>query len=188
MYFNVNHEGGTLELSGCNLQQRWCTYKRKFMETAQWLNNTGLGISQELCGSLKGEIESHCPCFDQMVVIFVNKQNVAGHNVYDTSIVMDVKDEDDIDEEGDLDVYNNLSQCGSDTNDNGSVTAKAKEPTGTRSKAQKRCHHSDESDENSELDNRNEGSHIQPYLSSPKKNPKGNSEKRLKPNEGIIFD
>ncbi|MBW0514154.1 hypothetical protein O181_053869 [Austropuccinia psidii MF-1] len=98
------------------------------------------------------------------------------------------KDEDEVDEEGNLDVHNNLSQCGSDTNDNGTVTAKAKEPTGTRSEAQKRCHHSDDSDENSELDNRNEGGHIQPHLSSSKKNPKGNSEKRLRPNEVIISD
>ncbi|MBW0512839.1 hypothetical protein O181_052554 [Austropuccinia psidii MF-1] len=116
-----------------------------------------------------------------MVVIFGNKQKVAGHNVYDTPMVMDGKDE-----EGDLDVHNNVSQCGSDTNDDGSVTAKDKEPTGTRSEAHKRHNHSDESDENSELDNRNEGSHIQPHLSSPKKNLKGNSEKRLQPNEGII--
>ncbi|MBW0469086.1 hypothetical protein O181_008801 [Austropuccinia psidii MF-1] len=77
-----------------------------------------------------------------------------------------------------LDVHDNVSQCGSDTNDNGSVTAKDKEPTGTRSEAQKRRHHSNESDENSELDNRNEGSHIQPHLSSSKKHLKGNSEKR----------
>ncbi|MBW0502368.1 hypothetical protein O181_042083 [Austropuccinia psidii MF-1] len=34
MYLNVNHEGGTLELSGCNLQQRWKMYKPKFMDTA----------------------------------------------------------------------------------------------------------------------------------------------------------
>ncbi|MBW0510386.1 hypothetical protein O181_050101 [Austropuccinia psidii MF-1] len=51
------------------------------------------------------------------------------------------------DEEGDLDFHNNVSQCGSDTNDNGSVTAKDKEPTGTRSEAQKRRHHSSESEE-----------------------------------------
>ncbi|MBW0464707.1 hypothetical protein O181_004422 [Austropuccinia psidii MF-1] len=92
------------------------------------------------------------------------------------------------DEEGDLDVQNNLSQCGSDTNENSSVTAKAKEPTGTRSKAQKRCHHSDYSNENSEQDNRNEASHIKPHLSSSKKNPKWNSLIRLIPNEGIISD
>ncbi|MBW0514033.1 hypothetical protein O181_053748 [Austropuccinia psidii MF-1] len=148
MYLNVNHEGGTLELSGRNLQQRWRMYKRKFMDTAQWLNHTGTGISNGLCGSLQGEIDSRCPCFDRMVVIFGNKQNVAGHNVYDTSMVMDGKDE-----EGDLDVHDNVSHCGSDSNDNGSVKAKDKEPTGTRSKKQKRHHHSDESEENSEQDN-----------------------------------
>ncbi|MBW0582005.1 hypothetical protein O181_121720 [Austropuccinia psidii MF-1] len=92
---------------------------------------------------------------------------MAGNNVYDTSMVMD-----DIDEEGDLDVHNNLSQCGSDTNENGSITAKAKEPTGTKRKVQKRCHYSDELDENSYLDNRNEVSQIQPNLSSSKKKPK----------------
>ncbi|MBW0474387.1 hypothetical protein O181_014102 [Austropuccinia psidii MF-1] len=122
MYLNVNHEGGTLELSGCNLQQRWQMYKRKFMDTAQWLNHTGSGISNGLCGSLQGEIDSRCPCFDRMVVIFGKKQNVTGHNVYVTSMVMDGKDE-----EGDLDVHDNVSHCGSDSNDNGSVTAKDKE-------------------------------------------------------------
>ncbi|MBW0506705.1 hypothetical protein O181_046420 [Austropuccinia psidii MF-1] len=188
MYLNINHERGTLELNGHNIQQRWRTYKCKFMDTAQWLNHTGSGISNGLCGSLKGEIDSRCPFFDQMVVIFGNKQNMAGHNVYDTSMVMDGKDEDDIDEEGNLDVHNNVSHCGSDRNDNGSVTAKDKEPTGTRSKTQKRRHHSDESEENSEQDNRNEASHIQPHLLASKKNVKGNSEKSLQPNEGIISD
>ncbi|MBW0476382.1 hypothetical protein O181_016097 [Austropuccinia psidii MF-1] len=92
---------------------------------------------------------------------------------------MDDKDEDDVDEESNFDVHNNVSHCGSDSNDNGSVTAKDKEPTGTRSKTQKRRHHSDESEGNSEQENRNEASHIQPHLSSSKKNLKGNSEKSL---------
>ncbi|MBW0472768.1 hypothetical protein O181_012483 [Austropuccinia psidii MF-1] len=143
MYCNVNHKGGTLELSGRNLQQYWHTYKHKFMETTQ-----GLGVSKDVCGNLQAEIESRCLCFNQIIMMFGRKQNVAGHNVYDTSMVMNGKDE-----EGNFDVNNNLSQCGSDTNNNGSVTAKAKEPTGTRSEAQKRYDHS-------ELDNRNEGRHI----------------------------
>ncbi|MBW0510390.1 hypothetical protein O181_050105 [Austropuccinia psidii MF-1] len=64
MYLNVNQEGGTLELSGHNLQQHWRTYKHKLMDTSQWLNNIGSGISNVLCGSLQGEIDSRCPCFD----------------------------------------------------------------------------------------------------------------------------
>ncbi|MBW0466669.1 hypothetical protein O181_006384 [Austropuccinia psidii MF-1] len=73
--------------------------------------------------------------------------------------VMEGKDKDDGEEEGDLDVPNNLSQCGSDTNDEGSVTAKAKEPTGTRREAQKRCHSPDNSYDNSKNNKINEGSH-----------------------------
>ncbi|MBW0493700.1 hypothetical protein O181_033415 [Austropuccinia psidii MF-1] len=72
---------------------------------------------------------------------------------------MEGKDKDDGNEEGNLDVPNNLSQCGSDTNDEGSVTAKAKEITGTMSSTPKRCHHYDDSNDNSKNDNINEGSH-----------------------------
>ncbi|MBW0509064.1 hypothetical protein O181_048779 [Austropuccinia psidii MF-1] len=84
---------------------------------------------------------------------------MADHNVYDILIVVEGKDEDDSDEEGDLDVYNNLSQCGSDTNDEGSVTAKAKELTGTNRESQNRCHNSDNSYHNSKHYNIKEGSH-----------------------------
>ncbi|MBW0513053.1 hypothetical protein O181_052768 [Austropuccinia psidii MF-1] len=170
MHLNVKHEGGMLELSGRNLRQCWCTYKCRFMETSQWLNHTGLGISQDSCGSLQGKTESWCPCFDKMDMIFEKKQNEAGHNVYNTYMVIEGKDQDDGVEEGDLDVSDNLYQCGSDDNDEGSVIANAEETTFIRRKAQKRCHHSDDSDHKSEHDNINEGSHIQSFISSSKKN------------------
>ncbi|MBW0497877.1 hypothetical protein O181_037592 [Austropuccinia psidii MF-1] len=57
IYWNSHHEEGTLNLSGFNLQQHWRTYKRKFVQTAQFLKGTA---------------------------IFGNKQNVIGHNVFDS--------------------------------------------------------------------------------------------------------
>ncbi|MBW0508225.1 hypothetical protein O181_047940 [Austropuccinia psidii MF-1] len=101
------------------------------------------------------------------------QKNVDSHNVYDTSMVMEGKHQDNGVEEGDLDFTYNLSQCGSDTNDKGSVTNNSKENTGTRSEAQKRCHSSDDSDDNSVHENINVGSHTQSPISSSKKTPRG---------------
>ncbi|MBW0468429.1 hypothetical protein O181_008144 [Austropuccinia psidii MF-1] len=106
-----------------------------------------------------------------MVIIFGNKQNVASYNVYDTSIVMEGKDQDDGVEEGNLDFPNNLSQFGSNTNDKGSVTANSKETTGTRSKSQKRVHHSDDSECYSNNENINIGRHTRSCISSYKEKP-----------------
>ncbi|MBW0488285.1 hypothetical protein O181_028000 [Austropuccinia psidii MF-1] len=85
LYLNVHHHNGMLRLSGRNLQQRWCTYKRKFVETSQFLQRTGSGLIEGDTQTLKEEIEHRCPCYDRMQAIFGNKQNVVGFNVLDTT-------------------------------------------------------------------------------------------------------
>ncbi|MBW0556059.1 hypothetical protein O181_095774 [Austropuccinia psidii MF-1] len=85
IYLNSHHEEGTLNLSGCNLQQRWRTYKRKFVQTAQFLKGMGQGLDVMTNNTLQEDVNSRCPCFNLMVAIFGNKQNFIGHNVFDST-------------------------------------------------------------------------------------------------------
>ncbi|MBW0577253.1 hypothetical protein O181_116968 [Austropuccinia psidii MF-1] len=85
IYLNSHHEEGKLNLSGRNLQQRWRTYKRKFVQTAQFLKGTGQGLDVMTNNTLQEDVNSFCPCFNQMVAIFGKKQNVIGHNVFEST-------------------------------------------------------------------------------------------------------
>ncbi|MBW0547617.1 hypothetical protein O181_087332, partial [Austropuccinia psidii MF-1] len=84
--FGDSKKTRTLNLSGRNLQQRWRTYKRKFVQKAQFLKGTGQELDVMTNKTLQEDVNSRCPCFDQMVAIFGNKQNVIGHNVFDSTV------------------------------------------------------------------------------------------------------
>ncbi|MBW0469960.1 hypothetical protein O181_009675 [Austropuccinia psidii MF-1] len=88
MFLNVNHVEGTLNLSGRNAEQRWRTYKQRFMDTWRFLNSTGAGISSHTQGHLQEEIALQCPCFERMAAIFSCKANVCGPNVSDTTAIL----------------------------------------------------------------------------------------------------
>ncbi|MBW0564029.1 hypothetical protein O181_103744, partial [Austropuccinia psidii MF-1] len=83
-YLNDNHVLGTLNLNGQNLQQRWRTYKHKFVDTTRFLNSTGAGTTDGSYSTIQEEIEDRCPCYKRMMGIFGDKQNVVGHNVFDS--------------------------------------------------------------------------------------------------------
>ncbi|MBW0537301.1 hypothetical protein O181_077016, partial [Austropuccinia psidii MF-1] len=84
-YLNDNHVLGTLNLNVQNLQQWWRTYKRKFVDTTQFLNSTWAEATDGSHSTIQEEIEDHCPCYKRMMGIFGDKQNVVGHNVFDSS-------------------------------------------------------------------------------------------------------
>ncbi|MBW0529783.1 hypothetical protein O181_069498 [Austropuccinia psidii MF-1] len=83
-YLNDNHVLGTLNLNGQNLQQWWRTYKRKFVDTTWFLNSTGAGTTDGSHSTIQEEIEDCCPCYKRMMGIFGDKQNVVGHNVFNS--------------------------------------------------------------------------------------------------------
>ncbi|MBW0471778.1 hypothetical protein O181_011493 [Austropuccinia psidii MF-1] len=51
---------------------------------AQFSKGTGQGLDLMTNNTLQEDVNSHCPCFNQMVAIFDNKKNVIGHNVFDS--------------------------------------------------------------------------------------------------------
>ncbi|MBW0567294.1 hypothetical protein O181_107009 [Austropuccinia psidii MF-1] len=84
-YLNDNHVLDTLNLNGQNLQQWWRTYKCKFVDTTRFLNRTGAGTTDGSHSMIQEEIEDRCPCYKRMMGIIGDKQNVVGHNVFDSS-------------------------------------------------------------------------------------------------------
>ncbi|MBW0522724.1 hypothetical protein O181_062439 [Austropuccinia psidii MF-1] len=84
-YLNDNHVLGTLNLNGRNLQQRWRTFKCKFVDTTWFLNRTGAGTTDGSNSTIQEEIDERCPCYNRIMGIFGDKQNVVGHNVFDSS-------------------------------------------------------------------------------------------------------
>ncbi|MBW0460396.1 hypothetical protein O181_000111 [Austropuccinia psidii MF-1] len=92
-YLNLHHTKGTLHLDAQKLQQRWQTYKRKYVITSRYAHSKGAGTSHNNGLTLDKELDLQCPCFKRMDAIFGKKSNVRATNVKDTSKQIEGKDQ-----------------------------------------------------------------------------------------------
>ncbi|KAH9461313.1 hypothetical protein Pst134EA_017621 [Puccinia striiformis f. sp. tritici] len=99
----MNQRNGSLQLNGRQLQQRFTTYKNKYMAAKHQEDGTGGGVEeQDGNKSLAEVLEDMCPCFEWIDAIFREKANVTPMFEFDHSMIdarVDVGDSDSSDEE-----------------------------------------------------------------------------------------
>ncbi|MBW0587768.1 hypothetical protein O181_127483 [Austropuccinia psidii MF-1] len=89
MAIEVNKKSrNCLNLSSSSIQDRWRTYKKKYMAAKKFENLTGAGIMEEDeskgIKSMSEKLESMCPCYAEMDVLFGHKPNVTPVASYDS--------------------------------------------------------------------------------------------------------
>ncbi|MBW0523379.1 hypothetical protein O181_063094, partial [Austropuccinia psidii MF-1] len=89
MAIEVNKKSrNRLNLSSCSIRDRWRTYKKKYMAAKKFENLTGAGITEEDeskgIKSMSEKLESMCPCYAEMDVLFGHKPNVTPIASYDS--------------------------------------------------------------------------------------------------------
>ncbi|MBW0588676.1 hypothetical protein O181_128391, partial [Austropuccinia psidii MF-1] len=88
MAIEVNKKSHSrLKLSSSSIQDQWRTYKKKYMSAKKFENSTGAGLMEkdESKGikSMSENLESMCPCYAEMGVLFGHKPNVTPISSYD---------------------------------------------------------------------------------------------------------
>ncbi|MBW0543080.1 hypothetical protein O181_082795 [Austropuccinia psidii MF-1] len=88
MAIEVNKKSrNRLNLSSSSIQDQWQTYKKKYMAAKKFENLTGAGITEEDeskgIKSMSEKLESMCPCYVEMDVLFGHKPNVTPIASYD---------------------------------------------------------------------------------------------------------
>ncbi|MBW0473221.1 hypothetical protein O181_012936 [Austropuccinia psidii MF-1] len=81
MAIEVNKKSqNRLNLSSSRIQDQWQTYKKKYMAAKKFENLTGAGITEEDeskgIKSMSEKLESMCPCYVEMDVLFGHKTNL----------------------------------------------------------------------------------------------------------------
>ncbi|MBW0543251.1 hypothetical protein O181_082966 [Austropuccinia psidii MF-1] len=72
----LNSLNSSLQLNGRHCSQRFTTYKKKYLATQLWANNTGAGLTEQEMGmTLQQKLDVLCPCSSQMNAIFGSKAN-----------------------------------------------------------------------------------------------------------------
>ncbi|MBW0536115.1 hypothetical protein O181_075830, partial [Austropuccinia psidii MF-1] len=81
MAIEVNKKSqNLLSLSSSSIRDQWQTYKKKYMAAKKFKNLTGAGITEEDeskgIKSMSEKLESMCPSYEEMDVLFGHKPNV----------------------------------------------------------------------------------------------------------------
>ncbi|KAA1086020.1 hypothetical protein PGT21_027257 [Puccinia graminis f. sp. tritici] len=82
----MNNSNPQLSLTGRQLQQRFATYKSKYVKAKRVESGTGAGIVAGDTRPLTQVLESMCPCYLRMDAIFGSKANVEPMYQYDSTI------------------------------------------------------------------------------------------------------
>jgi hypothetical protein len=89
----MNVQNPELSLSGRQLQQRINQWKKKYMDTKKFEENTGAGIENEAGPqSLYNTLENKCPCYHQIDSLLRNKENVTTMHGFNHSADSDASD------------------------------------------------------------------------------------------------
>ncbi|MBW0461424.1 hypothetical protein O181_001139 [Austropuccinia psidii MF-1] len=74
----LNNQNCGLNLTVRNCQQRFATYKAKYIATNRFSMEIGAGLTMEELGglTLSAKLEAMCPCYDRMDQLFGHKANV----------------------------------------------------------------------------------------------------------------
>ncbi|MBW0535151.1 hypothetical protein O181_074866, partial [Austropuccinia psidii MF-1] len=90
-----------LNLSSSSIQDQWQTYKKKYMAAKKFKNLTGAEITEEDenkgIKSMSEKLESICPCYAEMDVLFGHKPNVTPIASYDSQEKDSLNGDDDND-------------------------------------------------------------------------------------------
>ncbi|MBW0536308.1 hypothetical protein O181_076023 [Austropuccinia psidii MF-1] len=102
MAIEVNKKSqNCLNLSSSSIQDQWQTYKKKYMAAKKIKNLTGAGITKEDeskgIKSMSEKLESMCPCYAEMDVLFGHKPNVTPIASYDSQEKDSFNGDDDVD-------------------------------------------------------------------------------------------
>ncbi|MBW0462108.1 hypothetical protein O181_001823 [Austropuccinia psidii MF-1] len=89
MAIEVNKKSrNQLNLSSSSIRDQWRTYKKKYMAAKKFENLTGAGITEEDeskgIKTMSEKLESMCPCYAEMDVLFGHKPNVTPIASYDS--------------------------------------------------------------------------------------------------------
>ncbi|KAA1129551.1 hypothetical protein PGTUg99_027998 [Puccinia graminis f. sp. tritici] len=85
---NSNHR---LRLTGSQLRQRIDGYKKRFLKTKEFAENTGAGLEEgDGLPTLAEVLEKKCPCYERMYAIFGGKANVTPLAQFDSGIGADL--------------------------------------------------------------------------------------------------
>ncbi|MBW0538702.1 hypothetical protein O181_078417 [Austropuccinia psidii MF-1] len=89
MAFEVNKKSQNfLNLCASRIRDQWQTYKKKYMAAKKFEKLTGAGITEEDeskgIKSMNEKLESMCPCYVEMDVLFGHKPNVTPIASYDS--------------------------------------------------------------------------------------------------------
>ncbi|MBW0580110.1 hypothetical protein O181_119825 [Austropuccinia psidii MF-1] len=88
MAIEVNKKSqNRLNLSSSSIQDQWRTYKKKYVAAKRFKSLTGAGIMEEDeskgIKSMSKKLESMCPCYAEMAVLFGHNPNVTPIASYD---------------------------------------------------------------------------------------------------------
>ncbi|MBW0582379.1 hypothetical protein O181_122094 [Austropuccinia psidii MF-1] len=88
MAIEVNKKSqNRLKLSSSSIQDQWQTYKKKYMAAKKIKNLTAAGLTEEDeskgIRSMSEKLESMCPCYAEMDLLFGHKPNVTPIASYD---------------------------------------------------------------------------------------------------------
>ncbi|MBW0464500.1 hypothetical protein O181_004215 [Austropuccinia psidii MF-1] len=102
MAIDVNKKSqNCLNLSSSSIRDQWQTYKKKYMAAKKFKNLTGAGITEEDeskgIKSMSKKLESMCPCYAEMDVLFGHKPNVTPIASYDSQEKDSFNGDDDFD-------------------------------------------------------------------------------------------
>ncbi|MBW0588203.1 hypothetical protein O181_127918 [Austropuccinia psidii MF-1] len=102
MAIEVNKKSrNCLNLSSSSIQDQWRTYKKQYMAAKKFENLTGAGIMEEDeskgIKSMSEKLESMCPFYAEMDVLFGHKPNVTPISSYDSQEKDSFNDDDDVD-------------------------------------------------------------------------------------------
>ncbi|KAH9449069.1 hypothetical protein Pst134EB_019905 [Puccinia striiformis f. sp. tritici] len=94
----MNQHNAGLQLNGRRLQQRFTTYKNKYMSAKHRQDGTGGGVEEEDGAKPLAEIlDEMCPCFERINAIFREKANMTPMFEFDHSMIDATVDVDDSD-------------------------------------------------------------------------------------------
>ncbi|MBW0545373.1 hypothetical protein O181_085088 [Austropuccinia psidii MF-1] len=84
----LNSLNSSLQLNGRHCSQRFTAYKKKYLATQLWANNTGAGLTEQEMGmTLQKKLDVICPCFARMNAVFGSKANVEAFRELNTTSV-----------------------------------------------------------------------------------------------------
>ncbi|MBW0556805.1 hypothetical protein O181_096520 [Austropuccinia psidii MF-1] len=102
MVIEVNKKSqNCLNLSSSSIQDQWRTYKKKYMAAKKFENLTEAGLTEEVeskgIKSMSEKLESMCPCYAEMDVLFGHKPNFTPISSYDSQGKYSLNGDDDDD-------------------------------------------------------------------------------------------